>query len=435
MEFDEKVCLGGKFRMGKKTGTFNLGGRGFLIVILSFISCYVYSALTSDSLNITIGVFGSMGLNTNALYSMSTIATICGIIGSIILGKIMSMRTVKATWGVCMILVGVFSLIWSQAHSVAVYAVGYLVCYTLTLACSMLLSYQVMANWFPKKRGVALGIATAGFPLSAATTTAVCSAFVGKMGISSYYIFIAIVALIVGVIVLAAVKDFPEQCGAYPDNDKEFDFAAAKKEYEESLEYLKTSKWTVGKCLKTGRMWVLWIAVGVTGFLCMGVMSNFVGKFMEAGYQLPQILGMLAFAGLVAIPGSIFVGFLDVKFGTKKAGVTVNALAVMAIAFNLTPVHALHYISLPILALMLGGSSNLMVSCTSAIWGRFDFQNAFRVIQPLNSIMTGIGITVVGVVGKTFSYTAAYRTMLVMAIIGLIAMCALKVKTIDKDIK
>ncbi len=37
----------------KKTSSWNLGVKGYIIVILAFFSCYVYSALTSDSLNVT----------------------------------------------------------------------------------------------------------------------------------------------------------------------------------------------------------------------------------------------------------------------------------------------------------------------------------------------------------------------------------------------
>ena len=243
------------------------------------------------------------------------------------------------------------------------------------------------------------------------------------------------IALAAGIIIIAFVKDFPEEKGAYPDNNKDFDFAAAKKEHEANLNYLKTSKWTVGKCLSTGRMWVLWVAVGITGFLSMGIMANFVGKFMEQGYQMPQILSMLGIAGVIAIPGSMFVGFIDTKFGTKIAGIVVNVMAVIAVGFNLTSITPLHYISLPLLAVMLGGSSNMMVSCTSAIWGRYDFQNAFRVIQPLNAIMTGIGITVVGIVGKNVNYLAAYKVMLVMAIVALIVTILLKVKPIDDEVR
>ena len=167
----------------------------------------------------------------------------------------------------------------------------------------------------------------------------------------------------------------------------------------------------------------------------MGIMSNFVGKFTEQGYQMNEIFAMLGIAGVVAIPGSVFVGWFDVKFGTKAAGILVNAMAVIAVVFNLTGVHALHYVSLPLLAVMLGGSSNMMVSCTSAIWGRYDFRSAFRVIQPLNSIMTGIGITVVGIVGTNFNYMTAYKVMAIMAVIGLIAMICLKVEKIDEDVR
>lgn len=76
-----------------------------------------------------------------------------------------------------------------------------------------------------------------------------------------------------------------------------------------------------------------------------------------------------------------------------------------------------------------------MASCTSAIWGRYDFQNAFRVIQPLNSLMTGVGITVVFIIGHNVSYWMAYAAMAVIAAAGLIAMIALKVEPIDDEVR
>ena len=418
-----------------KTGALNLGSKGFVIVILSFLSCYMYSALTSDSLNVTVGVFGGMGMNTNAIYALSSVATICGIIGSIFFGAI-SEKRLRMTWALAMCLTGVFALIWSTAASsvsIVVYAIGYLVCYTTTLVSAMLLSFNVLANWFPRKRGVALGIATAGFPLSAATTTAVCSNFAPNIG--RFYVVYGIFSIIIGIIIFLYVRDFPEEKGAYPDNDRNFDIEAAKKEHEANLAYLKTSKWTIKKCVTTGRMWQLWLAVSISGFLSMGIMSNFVNKFMEGGYQLEEILGMLAIVGISAIPGSIFTGWLDVQVGTKKTGIFVNCLGLLVIILNLTPVHVLHYISLPMLGIMLGGSSNIMTSTTAAIWGRYDFQNAFRVIQPLNAIMTGIGITVVGIVGTNVSYFAAYVTMLILQAIGAVAMITLKVEPIDQNVR
>ncbi len=40
----------------------------------------------------------------------------------------------------------------------------------------------------------------------------------------------------------------------------------------------------------------------------MGIMSNFVTKFMAMGYEMPTIFQMLGIAGVLAIPGSIVVG-------------------------------------------------------------------------------------------------------------------------------
>ena len=420
----------------KKTGAFNLGGRGFLMVILSFLSCYMYSALTSDMINVMPDAYaGIYQIDANAIATLPTIAAFVGIITSIIWGKLMSVSTASKMWSVSMFITGIFAIIWSTGKTFQVFAIGYFVCYACTLASAMLLSYQVLAYWFPTKRGAALGIATAGFPLSAATTANFCGMFAGTGHPEMYFRIVGIIALVLGVVILLVVRDFPEEVGAYPDNNKEFDFETEKKKHKENLEYLKKSKWTVKKCLMTGRMWVLWVAVGATGFLSMGIMSNFVGKFLEQGYDMGTIMVMLAVSGVLAIPGSMIVGWLDVRFGTKKAGVIVNAAALIAVVFNLTSIRPLHFISLPILACMLGGSSNLMASCTSAIWGRYDFQNAFRVIQPLNSLMTGVGITVVFIIGHNVSYWMAYAAMAVIAAAGLIAMIALKVEPIDDEVR
>lgn len=418
-----------------KKSNWNLGKKGWFIILLSFLSIYINSAMTSDSLNVTIAAFAERGLNASILYSLSTVATVCAVIGSMIFGKVMQMKTVRMVWGISMLITVPFAILWGNAHSIAVYTIAYLVCYVATTLSATLFGYQVIANWYPKKRGLAMGLITAGYPLSAATTSAIGSILIAKGGLNSFYLFMAIFSGIVGIIVLTYVRDFPEEKGAYPDNNAAFDFETAKKEHEANLQYMATSKWTIKKVLVTGRMWQLWFSIGILGFLAMGIMSNFVNKFLEYQYQIPEILMMLAIAGIIAVPGSVFVGWLDLKIGTKKACIITYLLGIFAIAFNLTHVHALHYLSLPILALMLGGASNFLVSCISAIWGRYDFQNAFRVIQPLNSIMTGIGITVVGVIGTKINYTASYITLLVMAIAGFIVFLTLKVSPIDDTVR
>ena len=73
--------------MKKKTNAFNLGAKGWIIVLLAFVSCYVYSALTSDSLNVTIGVFGEMGLNTDDLKLLTALIVAIALTVPVIIDK------------------------------------------------------------------------------------------------------------------------------------------------------------------------------------------------------------------------------------------------------------------------------------------------------------------------------------------------------------
>lgn len=415
---------------------FNFGRQGLFIIILAFLTMYTYTALIGDSLNVTIKVFGAMGLNTNVLYSLSTVGTVCGIVATIVIGKLLSKTQVRVMWGILELTAAVFILIWSTVHTTELYVVCYLVFYAVSACCANMLLGMVIANWFPRTRGSAMGLITVGYPLSAATTTTVCTLFVNSnFGIGGYYRMMAIVAAVIGICMLLFVRDNPEEKGCYPDNNHAFDYDAIKAEHEKSLEYQKTSKWKPANILKCGRFWNMMVALVMNAFASQGIMANFVNRFAESGYQIPEILGMLTVAGVLAIPMSVLFGWLDVKIGTKKTGMLISALAIIGITFATIDVRALNYVALPILAVMLGGANNLSVAMSTSIFGRYNFKNVQRCYAPIMSSALGLGITVVGIIGTNFNYHTAYKTILVLVIIGFIAMCKLKLTPIDDEVR
>lgn len=414
---------------------FNLGANGWLLVILAFLSMYCYTALVGDSLNVTISVFGAMGMNTNVLYLMSTVGTVIGVILTMVFGKVITSHQIRTCWGTLMIVAAVATCIWAFVHTTVMYCIVYLITFATTVVASQFLTTILIANWFPRTRGVPIGLVTVAFPLSAASTTSICSAFLqGGLGLTGYYIMMAAIMLIVGILVLLLVRDNPEDKGCFPDNDRNADIEQIRQAHQADLEYQKSSKWTVGKVLSTGRFWLAVLSLVVAAFVCQGVMANFVNKFMEDGYQLPEILGMLTISGLCAIPLSVLIGWLDLKIGTKKTGILVNALAVLALVMLILKVSLLNYIGLPILAVLLGGSNNMAVAIFTSIWGRYDFQNVYRVFMPISNLALGLGISVVGIIGTNFSYLTAYVVLLALMVISLIAMIALKIEPIDKDV-
>lgn len=140
-----------------------------------------------DGLNIVAPTFAEvMGLDYPVVLSMSAIAGLVGIVAYIVISRIIAAYCVALT------------LVTSFINGAAYIAGGALV-----------------AQWFPKKKGMAMA---------------------GVFGI------------VLGVASLVFIRNFPQECGMYPDN-------VTKEVYETEYAAIteqEKSQWTVVKLLKTG---------------------------------------------------------------------------------------------------------------------------------------------------------------------------------------
>lgn len=418
----------------RKDRASNLGARGYWLVAIGFISYFLYSALMNDSLNQMIPALAAAhNMDPAVLYLFATPGTVAGILGGIVFGQLMHWKSSRLTFVTTLVITAVFACVWGNANSYVMYGLGYLMCYFCVVAMTNIGLNTIIGNWFPKKRGLVMGWVTGGFPLSAAFTSRITNAFIGMNNPTGFYYLIAGAMIVMAIIGWVTLRDYPEEMGCVPDNDPNFDRERAQKELEVGMAYLKTSKWTVKKIFCTPRFWHLWFACGVLGFSSMGIMTNFFGRFSSIGYQPPEILNLLLVVGLVAVPGSIFIGWLDVKLTTKKAALITFVLGIIAIAFLCTEIRPLHYIACPLLSLNLGGASNFALSLQAQIWGRYDFKNVVRLMTPMSAIFSGLGISFVGFVGTRFGYTGAFLFTLILVVLGFIAMIALNTKPIDPE--
>jgi predicted MFS family arabinose efflux permease len=159
--------------------------------------------------------------------------------------------------------------------------------------------------------------------------------------------------------------------------------------------------------------------------LSLGIMTNFVPRMMQAGYVAEDgsvsglVYLMLAIAGIAACFGSVGCGILDAKLGPKKAIQITLVVAVVAIILNLIPTTATKFASLPFLAIMLGGAANYLVSLTNTIWGRYDFPMAYKVLKPMVAAVGALGVSIVGIIGRSVNYGVAYGVLAVLALIAL----------------
>lgn len=420
----------------QKSTAKGFGKKGWVILILTFFSILMNAMIIYDSLNVTLlpqtglGWPARLGLqNPSILYVFSTIAAWISVPGAIIFGWLCGKKSCKFAWGLALILNAAACLVWTFAGS----SPAYLLLLCIANICGMgfcyIASLNVISNWYPTKKGLAMGVVTIGFPLSATIATPLCTALLMNIGLNGIYYMFSIVCLVLGVLVFLLVKDYPEQVGAWPDNDRSFDRELANKLLAEGLEYQKTSVWQPKKFLKTPNVWKIIFPLGVMELFSLGVMSNFVPRMAQIGFvNVNDVTPMLACAGLVACVGSYLCGVMDQKLGTKKAIIITFIFGIASLALNVIGgfVHGfsdqkdlgyvLIFIGQPFMGIMLGGAANYLVSLISTIWGRYDFDNGYRVMKPAVAIIGALGITICGALGNAPGVGYAYAYMLICAL-------------------
>lgn len=405
-----------------------------MIIFVLFL--FWFSASPVDLLNVTVDAFAGMkGWDSNALLVFSTIGTWAGIVVAALLGKWVAKKGVKTPTVVALFLLGLFFIVNGMANSVAMYGIAVVLLSSVSGAINLVSTNTFMSNWFPKKKGIALGWSSMGMCISSAVSIPV---FAGILS-ATHSIVIPFAVFGVVVIALALVTQFfvkatPEEAGAYPDNEK-----ISPEELEATRQKMAAykSEWTTGKLLKNGQMWLVSICFGLLFIALMGTMTQFVPRFVAVGFTQEEAIMWLSITGVLGIFGSYLWGYLDQKTNTKFT-VVVYAVYMMAMQF-LSAIFfnnkVISTIIIVLVGILIGGIGNLFPSMVIQIFGRYDFAAANSVCVPvLTAIRACTFVIIALVLGAT---QGNYRILcVVLGVVSLVAvLLSLKLsnKTIGKE--
>ncbi len=192
----------------KKQGMNNFGRKGWAVVVYTLL-IYLFTCVTNDTLNVTTEWFGQiLGRPGESLLPMAAIGGIAGVVLSLIFGAIIAKKNVKIPTAVLFVILGVLFAINGQARVMPVYAISAILSTAVSQTLNLVCTQQIMSNWFPKKKGIALGWATMGMPVCSAVMVAVFQGLYGKFSIAAPYWMMLIICLILAVITLVWFKNY-----------------------------------------------------------------------------------------------------------------------------------------------------------------------------------------------------------------------------------
>ncbi len=414
----------------EKKKSIGYGGRGWLLIIWIATAFLAYMVIGNYPLNMLADLYGGQQKLSMVYTGASVIGVLIQIFASGALGKMKSIKKFGVIMGVLSVLalLGIMflpaGLLWTVVYALGtVFSVMY-----GTFALSIL-----VGQWFPTKKGSVMGISTMAFPIGNGVM-GVFKSLVYVEGVAPQvvrgflpFLIIMLVGLIIGII---TVPDYPEQVGAFRDNNPDMTPEIAKQMMIQEMEDKKTTVWTLGRTLTTRDFWFLTIPAGFLLAASVGVMTQTQAIIGSAGLgdKFEMIMGLIMVFGIL---GSVILGFIDDKFGTKKSMLISCIIMVIAGVLGMMSKTngTLAMPALFCLAMFMGASSNFTVSLAAQYWRREDFSAVFGRVNPVANLINSFGPAAVGIImGVTGSYVTIFTMVLILGVISVILVLCFNAK-------
>jgi MFS family permease len=277
-------------------------------------------------------------------------------------------------------------------------------------------AFMLCTNWFIKYRGRALGLITIGAPLFTATGIAGMAYITNRFGLFATYTGVGVIILALALFTALVIKSRPEECGLYSDG--------SDCEVETSAGAIKTIPF--GELARNSGFWLLIISFGILQFVIVAIMAFYTDRMTAVGTDPVIYFVWLSVAAIMGLPISLLLGYIDDKFGTVIAAITlcvtflVAIISLLLMTANNIPLIAIAAIGI---AGMTGGTPNLHPSITVYVFGRDQYQAANRWIMAIQSIPMALAITFMALImDQTGSLDLAYEIMLWLVAISVICL-------------
>ena len=373
-------------------------GYGWILIIYCFLGYFTATAVGS-AMNAASGQLSELhGWNAAVLTSLISLGSLANIVAGFVLGRLCVKYSAKKLSIICFIIYAIVMIGLGSTANFGIFAI----CLILANGISCGIGYQLgpvlISRWFPKKKGLIMGIVTMGIPLCSGVATMIYQRGYAALGSLGGFLPFIVIAMIAMIILIAGLSDYPQDKGFAPDNGEVI-------EGGEEPALNKDSIWTTKKLLATPQVWIHAVTMGVQLTFASGIMVQLYPRLLEIGIDPGTAAMMMLASGLLALPGSYFCGWLDSKIGARKATYTSYVFGILAMIFNLTGTTAGVWASLVCIGMVVGGAANWPASLCIEEFGD-SFANGYGIIQPM--------IQVVGAIGPAFfaafyGITGSYR--------------------------
>lgn len=353
---------------------------GYSYIAETFIGWLFYGFLVAAGISTIIMYFANnTGIPTATLYSVNTIGGYISVIGVFGCSYLIKKKSIRFTTALAYLASAVGVFVLGHGSSVGAFLVFSALTQFFYHGYAYGSANALIGNWFPRKRGFVMGINTCGIMCASFTGVMFVTRMTPVIGWSAVCNIVAVILAALGIACWFWIKDRPEDVGLLPDNmpiseEERAALSTSGKEVWKAREIL---------CNKDGILYI--IGFGCLNMTGTGSLTITVPFAMELGFNETNATLILTVCSIGALAGSVVLGALDTKFGTKAATM-IMAVCYAVCGFGMGICGVLKMVPLAlaftfVINFVGGGLANLGGSLVINMYGRESYNQAWRYLN------------------------------------------------------
>ena len=288
-------------------------------------------------------------------------------------------------------------------------------------AMGQLATSKLVANWFMKKRGTALGIAATGISASGVVMPALSAWIILNYGWREGFMIYGVITLILVVpLVLRFVISRPEDIGLLPDGAPEGTVMPPAPPPAKTRDFIGNPNF-----------WALVAIIGLLFCVQSGTLIHLVPRVSDAGFSLTAASIVMSVTAALGIAGKLIYGYLADRWDVRKAlwlGISFQMAGQLIMLMQ--PGYYPFMVGAALFGFGMGGVVPMQGAAVGAVFGRESFGRVLGAMRLPMVFLQVLGVPFAGLVfDSTGNYDFAVYVFLGLYVLAAVAVLGLRVET------
>ena len=402
---------------------------GWFIVMTAFIANFMSVGISFYIMNAFMEPLSKLNGWTRTDINMALIiGMMAGAISQYVWGTVIMKTGPRILMFLGPIISGLACIAMGYAKNLLIFYLVFIVLNVGARAYTGVVTGTAVSNWFVRKRGNAMGFASAGISFSGAVLPFVAMILILRIDPAGAFLWLGVATMVVGPLSWLVVRNWPEELGLAPDGaiaeNVQSPATSVKREENNSgptgpeieQRYLF---WNPRRLFSTVTFWKVGFSFAFSLIGIVGVMSQLKPRFSDIGFNDMAAMAMMAVTALIGAAGKYVCGTLCDRFDARKVVAVLMSLNVLGLLLALFPAYPIALVLFIIIfGFSMGGIVSTFPIIVADLFGRESFPAVFRFF----SIFLLIELFGFFIAGQCFDRTGSYNlAYAIFAFLGVIA--------------